>query len=190
MKDFVQKAREFSRGEYAVALDQGDLLPPAEFDAVAAKLAGFTGLSVEYCKQSKLRVEPARFRKELLRDKGQTLGRYDARFDGTDTDDAGETPDCDPSDTGISGVFVGAFHEYMQTQLKYNADIAYDLRALRRDAQESQPARLLRQRMVRPRHAVLRHRARPGSDDAATVAGRQREVRVLPGRPHGLSSGL
>jgi hypothetical protein len=34
----------------------------------------------------------------------------------------GEIPGYDPSDTGISGVFVGAFHEYMQTQLKYNPD--------------------------------------------------------------------
>ena len=129
MKDFVQKAREFSRGEYAIALDQGDLLPAAEFDSVAAKLASFTGLSVAYCKQAKLRIEPARFRKELLRDKGLTLGRYDARFEGADTDDAGETPGYDPSDTGISGVYVGAFHEYMQTQLKYSPDTTYDLHA-------------------------------------------------------------
>jgi carboxypeptidase C (cathepsin A) len=129
MQDFVQKAREFARGDYAIALDQGDLLPPAEFDAVATKLAGFTGLSVAYCKESKLRIQPARFRKELLRDQGKTLGRYDARFEGADTDDVGETPGYDPSDTGISGAYVGAFHEYMQTQLKYNPDIVYDLRA-------------------------------------------------------------
>ncbi|WP_263380260.1 S10 family peptidase [Granulicella paludicola] len=129
MKDFVQKAREFSRGEYSTALDQGDMLPPAEFDAVAAKLASFTGLSVEYCKQSKLRIEPTRFRKELLRDKGEILGRYDARFDGVDTDNVGETPGYDPSDTGINGVYVGAFHEYLQTELKYNPNTEYDLRA-------------------------------------------------------------
>ncbi len=129
MKDFVQKAREFSRGEYATALDLGDELPAAEFDAVAAKLASFTGLSVSYCKQSRLRIDPARFRKELLRDKSMTLGRYDARFEGTDTDDIGETPGYDPSDTGISGAYVGAFHEYMQKELKYNPDTTYDLRS-------------------------------------------------------------
>ncbi|MEG9434561.1 hypothetical protein, partial [Terriglobus sp. ADX1] len=28
MQDFVQKAREFTRGEYAIALDQGDMLRP------------------------------------------------------------------------------------------------------------------------------------------------------------------
>lgn len=129
MKDFIQKAREFTRGEYATALDQGDMLPPAEFDAVAARLASFTGLSVEYCKQAKLRIDPSRFRKELLRDKSLTLGRYDARFEGADTDDAGETPGYDPSDTGISGAYVGAFHEYMQKELKHNPDTTYELRA-------------------------------------------------------------
>jgi carboxypeptidase C (cathepsin A) len=129
MKDFVQKAREFSRGEYATALDLGDTLPPAEFDAVAAKLASFTGLSVEYCKKAKLRIQPTRFRKELLRDQSQILGRYDARFEGPDIDDAGETPGFDPSDTGISGVYVASFHNYLQTELKYDPNTEYDLHA-------------------------------------------------------------
>ena len=86
------------------ALQQGDRLPPAEFDAMAAKVAAITGLSVEYVKESKLRISATRFRKELLRDDDRTLGRYDARFMGWDPDAAGENPGYDPSDTGISGV--------------------------------------------------------------------------------------
>jgi carboxypeptidase C (cathepsin A) len=129
MPEFVQKAREFSRGEYATALDQGDRLPPAEFDAIAAKVAGFTGLSVTYVKETKLRVAPTRFRKELLRDQGEILGRYDARFDGIDTDSAGENPGYDPSDTGISGAFIGAFHEYLATELNYKTSEPYYLSA-------------------------------------------------------------
>jgi carboxypeptidase C (cathepsin A) len=129
MPDFVQKAREFSRGEYATALDKGDMLPPAEFDAIAAKVAAFTGLSVEYVKETKLRVAPTRFRKELLRSDQQILGRYDARFDAFDVDAAGENPGFDPSDTGISGAFIGAFHEYLQTELKYMSSEPYYLSA-------------------------------------------------------------
>jgi carboxypeptidase C (cathepsin A) len=129
MKDFVQKARDFSRTEYATALDKGDRLPPADFDAIATKLAGITGLSVQYIKEAKLRIEPTRFRKELLRDDQQILGRYDARFDAFDTDSAGETPGFDPSDTGISGVYVGAFHDYLQTELKYTTNEPYHLSA-------------------------------------------------------------
>jgi carboxypeptidase C (cathepsin A) len=129
MEEFVQKAREFSRTEYAIALDKGDLLPPTEFDAVAKKLASITGLSEQYVKESKLRIAPTRFRKELLRDDAEILGRYDARFDGVDVDSAGETPGYDPSDTGISGVYIGAFHEYIQTELKYDTTEQYYLSA-------------------------------------------------------------
>lgn len=127
MQEFVQKAREFSRGPYAAALEQGDALPAAEFNSIATQVAGFTGLSVDYVKRAKLRISPTRFRKELLRDDDQILGRYDARFDAFDTDEAGEFPGFDPSDTGISGAFVGAFHEYLQTELKYTSSEPYDL---------------------------------------------------------------
>jgi carboxypeptidase C (cathepsin A) len=127
MKEFVESARKFSRTEYAAALDQGDMLPKAEFDAMAAKVAGFTGLSVEYVKEAKLRIAPTRFRKELMRGEEQILGRYDARFEGFDVDSAGESPGYDPSDTGISGVYVGAFHDYIQSELKYMSSEPYEL---------------------------------------------------------------
>jgi carboxypeptidase C (cathepsin A) len=119
LKDWVQKARDFSRGEYATALDKGDTLPPADFDAIAAKVASFTGLPLAYIKETKLRVAPTRFRKELLRDQAEILGRYDARFDGYDMDSAGENPGYDPSDTGITGVYVASFHAYLTNELKY-----------------------------------------------------------------------
>jgi len=127
MKDFVQQAREFARGPYATALQQGDQLPPAEFDAIAAKVAAFTGLSVQYVKESKLRISATHFRKELMRGDEQILGRYDARFEGYDVDSAGENPGYDPSDTGISGVFVGAFHDYLASELKYTSSEPYYL---------------------------------------------------------------
>jgi len=127
MAEWVQQARLFARGPYAEALQQGDKLPAAEFDAMAAKVAAMTGLSVEYVKEAKLKISATRFRKELLRDDARTLGRYDARFEGWDPDSAGETPGYDPSDTGISGVYVGAFHDYIQKELKYLSQEPYYL---------------------------------------------------------------
>lgn len=127
MKDWVQQARDFDRTVYMPALAQGDNISASDFDSVATKVAAFTGLSVQYVKESKLRIEPTRFRKELLRDQERTLGRYDARFEGWDTDAAGEAPGYDPSDTGISGAFIGAFHDYLQRDLKYSTDLNYDL---------------------------------------------------------------
>jgi carboxypeptidase C (cathepsin A) len=125
--DWVEQARKFARGPYAEALQQGDKLPPAEFDAIAQKVAAFTGLSLQYVKETKLRISATRFRKELLRGEDEILGRYDARFEGFDVDSAGENPGYDPSDTGISGVYVGAFHDYLTKELKYMSTEPYYL---------------------------------------------------------------
>jgi carboxypeptidase C (cathepsin A) len=92
---------------------------------MAAKLAGYTGLSVAYLKEANLRVSPSRFRKELLRDQRIILGRYDARFEGTDVDAAGENPGYDPSSSGITGAFVSAFNDYLDRELKYTSKETY-----------------------------------------------------------------
>ncbi len=127
MADWVEQARLFARGPYAEALAKGSTLAPADFDAMAVKVAGFTGLSVAYVKEARLRINATRFRKELLRDENEILGRYDARFEGFDVDAAGENPGYDPSDTGINGVYVGAFHDYLQKELKYMSSEPYYL---------------------------------------------------------------
>ena len=125
VKAFLDEVRAFARGPYAEALAQGHNLPAAQVDAIAQKLASYTGLSVAFVKEANLRVSPPRFRKELLRDQRMIVGRYDARFEGTDVDAAGETPGYDPSDTGISGAFVSAFHDYVDRELKYTSNETY-----------------------------------------------------------------
>lgn len=122
---FVQQAREFASGPYATALFEGDRLPAAQLDEIAKQVAHFTGLSVDYIKEANLRISPTRFRKEVLRDDRKTLGRYDMRFEGVDTDAAGEFPSYDASDTGISGAFVAALHDYLQRELKYDSTDTY-----------------------------------------------------------------
>jgi len=125
LKAFLDEVRAYARGPYAEALAQGHNLPQAQVEATAAKLASYTGLSVQYIKEANLRVSPARFRKELLRDQRAILGRYDARFEGTDVDAAGETPGYDPSNAGIEGAFVTALHDYLDRELKYTSDETY-----------------------------------------------------------------
>lgn len=122
---YLQQVRAFARGPYAAALAKGQNVPPAEADEVAKQLASYTGLSADYIKQANLRVEPARFRKELLRNERRTIGRFDARFEGMDEDAAGEVPDYDASDAGISGAFITAFHDYVSGQLNYHSDLEY-----------------------------------------------------------------
>src|SRR6516164_8000932 len=124
-KAFLDEVRAYARGPYAEALAQGHNLPAAQVETVAAQLASYTGLSTAYIKEANLRISPPRFRKELLRDQRVILGRYDARFEGTDIDAAGETPGYDPSNSGIEGAFVSALHEYLDRELKYSSDETY-----------------------------------------------------------------
>lgn len=123
--DWVQQAREFASGPYAEALFQGDNLPADQLNKIAAEVSRLTGLPVDYVKEANLRVSPSRFRKEVLRQDRRTLGRYDMRFEGVDLDAAGENPSYDPSDSGISGAFVAALHDYLERELKYESTDEY-----------------------------------------------------------------
>jgi carboxypeptidase C (cathepsin A) len=122
---FLQEVREFARGPYALALAKGQDLGDADRRAIAEKLSSYIGLPVDYILGSDLRIPPGHFRKELLQGQRLTLGRYDDRFTGEDVDTAGEEPEYDPSDTGITGAFVAAFHDYLARDLGYQTDLSY-----------------------------------------------------------------
>ena len=122
---FLKEVRDWARGPYLHALSLAHDLPEAERQAVAQKLASYTGLSVQYILNSDLRVDPNRYRRELLRDQRRTLGRYDSRFTGIEMDAAGESQSYDPSDTGITGAFVGTFHDYLSKDLGFESELSY-----------------------------------------------------------------
>lgn len=125
MADFVEQARVFANGPYAAALAKGQDIPADEEDAVARQLSRFTGLSVDYLKRANLRVDLGRFRKELLRDRRITLGRFDSRYTGIDDDAAGESPEYDPSSTGITGLYVSSFLDHVTRELGYETNLTY-----------------------------------------------------------------
>lgn len=125
LEEVVEEAREFAGGEYLSALFKGDALSEKEKTAIAKKLANFTGLSSQYILNANLRVNLGRFSKELLRDKGQTTGRFDGRFLGYDKDAAGGEAENDPSDYEIAGTFSMAINDYLNRELNYQTTREY-----------------------------------------------------------------
>jgi carboxypeptidase C (cathepsin A) len=122
---FLDDARAFARGPYAQALAQGDALPEAQRDAVAARVAEFTGLDVEYVKRSRLRLYPSRFRNQLLRDQSHSIGRYDARSEGLEYDGVSERPDFDASVNSVSSAFDAALHQHFAQDLHFTPTDRY-----------------------------------------------------------------
>lgn len=129
LETFVEESRVFANGPYATALLKGSDISPQETDQIAQQLSRFTGLSVDYLKRANLRVSLSRFRKELLRDGHETVGRFDSRYKGIDADAAGEEPEFDPSSTGITGLYVGSFLDQVTRQIGYKTDLSYRLSA-------------------------------------------------------------
>jgi carboxypeptidase C (cathepsin A) len=127
LERFVDAARTFAGGEYAHALLLGDKLDEATRTEIVHKLHAFTGLSETYIRAANLRINSNRFRQELLRDEGTTLGRYDARYSGHDLDPNSAYADYDPSDTMGSAAFIAAFNDYAFNTLRYRDDRLYNV---------------------------------------------------------------
>jgi carboxypeptidase C (cathepsin A) len=122
---FVDEARRFALGPYATALLQGQHLPADQRAAIRTQLARFTGLSEPFLERADLRVTPDRFYKELLRDRGLTIGRLDSRYTGKDYDNAGESPDNDPSFYGIDAGYTAAINSWARSGLGWKSDREY-----------------------------------------------------------------
>jgi carboxypeptidase C (cathepsin A) len=121
----LDEVERFALRDYSAALTRdGDLSPP-ERDELAGRLSRYTGLSKEYVLRSGLRIEATRFRKELLRDKGLTVGRYDSRYEGSDLDGVGERPEYDPSYPVVQAPFTALVNAYFRDSLKYESDLEY-----------------------------------------------------------------
>lgn len=114
---FVQSAEDFAIDRLAPALIRGNTLPEAEQMTLAGDIAGYLGLSPDYVRGANFRVDPTRFRKELLREEGFTVGRFDSRYRGLDPDTVGERPENDPSGYGMDVAYVAAVNDYLTRDL-------------------------------------------------------------------------
>jgi len=124
--DLAKKAETFAYGTYAYFLLLGDKASVDLTNKVIDSMNYFTGIPKSYIKSANERIRDHRFFKELLRDEGKTIGRYDSRYTGEDIDDAGEGISYDPSYSAVSGLFNGVFNEYVRKDLNYKSDLPYE----------------------------------------------------------------
>ncbi len=123
----LEDVREFALGDYTLALMQGSNLSDRRRQAIVKKLATYTGLSTDYIEKTDLRIKINRFCKELLRDEGETVGRFDSRFKGIDRDSAGENYEYDPSSAVIQGAYTATLNDYVRGDLQFESDLPYEI---------------------------------------------------------------
>jgi len=90
-------------------------------------MAYYSGLSEKSILQNNMDVSTSFFWKELLRDRGYTIGRLDSRYLGIDKSEAGDRPDYNAELTSWLHSFTPAINFYLRDQLKFKTDIKYNM---------------------------------------------------------------
>jgi carboxypeptidase C (cathepsin A) len=127
VEEVNNEAEQFALGPYLRALAAGDSMSQERRDEVIARMAELTGLSKEYIDRANLRVPMFRFGKELLRDEGKIIGRFDSRYSGHALDRVDDTTDYDPSASAVFGTFTSALNDYLRTTLKVKEERVYEI---------------------------------------------------------------
>lgn len=127
LQTWLKEAEEFALGDYARALLKGDSLAKEERAQVVERLSYFTGLSNQFIERANLRISDQHFFKELLRERGLTIGRLDSRLLGRDRLGVTENPEYDPLLTNIMGPYTAAFCDYVRSELKFETDLPYEI---------------------------------------------------------------
>jgi carboxypeptidase C (cathepsin A) len=127
LPEVLAESEDYAINTLTPALVKGGFLPEAEKLAVAKKMAYYSGLSEKSILQNNLDVSTGFFWKDLLRDKGLTIGRLDSRYLGIDGRDAGMRPDYSAELTSWLHSFTPAINYYLQQELKFKTDIKYNM---------------------------------------------------------------
>ncbi|MGH7477835.1 MAG: S10 family peptidase [Longimicrobiales bacterium] len=121
----LPEVEQFTVDELIPALVRGGFVDEARRRDVATSVARYSGIAEREVLNHNLAVPTSFFWKELLRDRGLTIGRLDSRYRGVDRADAGERYDYDPALTSWNHAFAPAINHYLRDVLGYETDLQY-----------------------------------------------------------------
>ncbi|WP_026995108.1 S10 family peptidase [Flectobacillus major] len=127
LEAMLPEVENFTINELIPAVTQGGFLPEAKKKEIAQKMARYSGLPEKVILQNNLNVSINLFWKELLRDKGYTIGRLDSRYLGIDSREGGEQVDYNAELTSWLHSFTPPINMYLREELKYKTDLKYNM---------------------------------------------------------------
>ncbi|HVM88660.1 MAG TPA: hypothetical protein VMT76_10775 [Puia sp.] len=127
LTDMLPEVEDFTVNQLIPAIAKGGFIPDDQRKQIAAKMSRYCGISEKAILQHNLDVQPNFFWKELLRDKGFTVGRLDSRYKGIDREDGGESPDYNAELTSWLHSFTPAINGYLREDLGYKTDLKYNM---------------------------------------------------------------
>src|SRR5690606_10624555 len=123
----LPEVERYTIDTYMPALARGGSLSAAERAQVAQQVSRYTGIKEAVVLDNNLTLSTQFFWKELLRERGQTIGRLDSRYTGSSLANAGQSPDFDPALTSWNHAFAPAINYYLRDVLGYKTNLQYNL---------------------------------------------------------------
>lgn len=126
--EILPESEEYTINTLIPAITRGGFIGETEKNAVAEKMAYYSGLSKKDILDLNLMVPTSYFWKSLLKDKGgYNIGRLDSRYLGIDGQLEGMRPDYSAELTSWLHSFTPAINYYLQEELNFKTDIKYNM---------------------------------------------------------------
>lgn len=126
--EILPESEAYTIDKLIPALAKGGFLEASEKEAVADKMAYYSGLNKKDILDHNLSVPTSFFWKNLLKDKsGHTIGRLDSRYLGIDKQLSGTKPDYNSELTSWLHSFTPAINYYLQEELNFKTDVKYNM---------------------------------------------------------------
>ncbi len=127
LNDVLEEVEDYTINTLVPRLYMGGFLDDASKKETAKKMAYYSGLSEASILENNLDVPTSFFWKDLMREKGFTVGRLDSRYLGIDKKQAGSRPDYNSELTSWLHSFTPAINYYLREKLNYKTDIKYNM---------------------------------------------------------------
>ena len=127
LQDLLAEVEEYTIDTYLPAVAKGYMLGNSDRDEIATQVAEYSGIEKQHILNHNLTFGTSFFWKELLRDRGLTVGRLDSRYRGIDRTDAGDSYDHDPALTAWNHAFTPAINTYLRDDLGVETDLKYNI---------------------------------------------------------------
>lgn len=125
LTDILPQIEDFTINQLIPAIAKGSSISASEKQNIEAQLERYTSIKKEVWDQNNLDVTTNLFWKELLRDKGYTIGRLDSRYLGIDEKVSGSRPDFNAEIPAWSRSFSPAANYYIRNDLNFKTDVPY-----------------------------------------------------------------
>lgn len=126
LTQLLDEVEAFCITTYTVALAKGENLLEEERKKLLHEMNNYTSLPEDLISHYNFRISWSEFTKNLLKDKGQIVGRMDTTMVGIEPNPSQLQPTYDPALDRLFGPFSSAMNAYVREELKFESDVAYE----------------------------------------------------------------